>query len=418
MQKRPSLVEPAFSAIKTRKLLANKAAAERRRLKAEQERVAEAFKRLSLEKSASKFQNPNDISRSEHGRAIPEDSEPLGEGGRDEYGLDECISCTRLTDRKCSVCNRGFYCSESCEEKRTGRHLFNCTKRPLTSADYLCDSVVKDMLPEDEDVLADFSFNALSSYADCPNFWGSIGAVANIKKYFFKIPEKSRGGYSSWFLNHNHILDRAVTKEEAAKTTVSSFYDQARLYLDSEDQLKLPNELKPEAKESQKLLLGDKLFDDVHRSRWFAGFARPKTQTAIFTEFWQAYESGTLIRLMDSKSLKDERMRFPFLEGFLSVPPAGPHPSVWSLKQFLAVEDPAAYPPIPAIQVDYGFRNCRTFEETCILMEVYKRLLLEADPLELHEACLDGQLFEFAQEFHTMDERYGELMRNIYPLGE
>ena len=90
--------------------------------------------------------------------------------------------------------------------------------------------------------------------------------------------------------------------------------------------------------------------------------------------------------------------------------------SVWSLKKFLAIEQLAKYPPIPAVSFDHGLMSCETFEETCILMEIYKRLLTKADPLELHATCLKGKLFEFAQGFHKMDKAYQRLMRNVYPL--
>jgi hypothetical protein len=49
-------------------------------------------------------------------------------------------------------------------------------------------------------------------------------------------------------------------------------------------------------------------------------------------------------------------------------------------------------------------------------MEIYKRLLLKATPLDLHEAYLEGKLFEFAQRFHNMDEEHRRLMKNFYPL--
>jgi len=58
----------------------------------------------------------------------------------------------------------------------------------------------------------------------------------------------------------------------------------------------------------------------------------------------------------------------------------------------------------------------RLCEETCILMELYKRLLMKANPLELHKACLAGKLFEFAGKFDKMDEDHRRLMKNFYPL--
>ena len=76
------------------------------------------------------------------------------------------------------------------------------------------------------------------------------------------------------------------------------------------------------------------------------------------------------------------------------------------------------HPPIPAVSVDYGFINCRTFEETCTLMEIYGQVLKTADPLELHEACVAGDLFQFASGYVRMEKRWRSLMGNFYPLKE
>jgi hypothetical protein len=76
------------------------------------------------------------------------------------------------------------------------------------------------------------------------------------------------------------------------------------------------------------------------------------------------------------------------------------------------------HPPIPSVNVDYGFINCRTFEETCTLMEIYGKVLKTANPLELHQACVAGDLFQFASGYVRMEERWRSLMRNFYPLKE
>ncbi|OCK75458.1 hypothetical protein K432DRAFT_429412, partial [Lepidopterella palustris CBS 459.81] len=442
---------------------------ERRKLKAEQERVAEMFKRQSLKENRSAFQMAATTSSSKDDCAISQEPDELG----------ECYNCPKMTSRQCSICNRDLYCSEYCQDKRSGLHLFTCSKRPLTSADYLFRYIGQDVLPEDKDVLEDFGFNQLTSFADqCKllglykglylsdriteedlHKWQVEGTlVANIKEFYYQIPETHRGGYFPWFLKHTHILERRVSSKEATENMIATFYDQARSYLDSESQHKKPQELKPEAKAHcyrmlagalhmahphpieynwytfgfctcreeqeerrlgglyQELLIGDKLFENARTNPQYLTLRNRKFQTATFTEFWHSYQSGTLIHLMDSKGLKEFRTDFPFLEEFLSVPPSGPHPSVWDLKQFIAINDPVEYPPIPALLVDYGFMNCQTFEETCILMEIYKRILQKADPLELHKACLAGKLFVFAQMFHAMDEGHKRLMKNVYPL--
>jgi hypothetical protein len=164
-----------------------------------------------------------------------------------------------------------------------------------------------------------------------------------------------------------------------------------------------------------KLLLGKRLYADM--GKYARSFLEThKIESVSFTEFWRTHETGSLIQLMDSKGYKEERLKFPFLEEFLSVPSHGPQRSVWFLKQFIAINNPVENPPIPAVYVDYEFMTCGTLEETCILMEIYKRLLLKAIPQDLHEACLKGKLFEFAQRFHNMDEEHRRLMKNPYPL--
>ena len=332
-------------------------------------------------------------------------------------------------------------------------------------------------MPQDEDVLEDFGFNNVLPGKDRTYLLGlyqglylsgkfsaedihewRVGGILvdKIKEFNYSIAENSRGQYFPWFLNNLHVLEGRMTKDEAEQRLIAIFYDKARPYLDIEDRDKTARDLKPEAKgASYNLLAGTLLrftpnpiesnwlsfafvtchgqreenellslyqlllaeddgsyFYDFHNSR------RGVIQPATFTQFWKAYEAGTLIQLMDSKGLKDLRSQLPFLEGFLSVPPAGPRPSVWYLKQFLEINNPMDHPPIPSVNVDYGFMNCRTFEETCTLMEIYREVLKTASPLALHEACIVGGLFQFASVFVPMEEQWRSLMRNFYPLDD
>ncbi len=74
--------------------------------------------------------------------------------------------------------------------------------------------------------------------------------------------------------------------------------------------------------------------------------------------------------------------------------------------------------PLPSVNVDYGFINCHTFEETCILMKIYEKVLETAYPLEIHQACVADDLFHFASGYVRMEEQRRSLMRNLYPLKE
>ena len=335
-------------------------------------------------------------------------------------------------------------------------------------------------MPQDEDVLEDFGFNnvlfggnrtyLLGLYqglylsgkfsAEDIHEWRVGGILVDkIKEFYNSIAENYRGQYFPWFLKNLHVLEGpTMTKDEAQQRSIATFYDKARPYLDIEDRNKTARDLKPEAKGASYNLLAAILLqaspNPTDRNWYSFGFVtcheqreesmlvdlyqllltesdgsffyefhnsrRGVFQPATFTQFWKAYEAGTLIQLMDSKGLKKLRSRLPFLEGFLSVPPAGPRPSVWDLKQFLEIDEPTDHPPIPSVNADYGFMNCRTFEDTCILMEIYRKVLKAANPLELHRACVAGDLFQFASAYPylPMEERWRSLMMNLYPLEE
>lgn len=129
---------------------------------------------------------------------------------------DLCDICMKMTTRRCTICKKGFFCSDPCQEKRSGHHLLKCSKRPLTSADYLWKSCEEDLLPKEEDVLADFGFNNIlvghnqtylfGTYqglfrtgkvsAEDMHEWRTGGVmVGKIKEFYLAIPESARGGY-------------------------------------------------------------------------------------------------------------------------------------------------------------------------------------------------------------------------------
>jgi hypothetical protein len=330
-------------------------------------------------------------------------------------------------------------------------------------------------MPPDEDVLEDFGFNNVPFGIERNYLLGVYGGlygkvssedihkwrvtgilVDKIKEFYFEIPETHRGGYFPWFLKNLHILEKPVTKEEAQQKLIATFYDQAKLYLDINDRNKTARDLQPPAKgHSYNLLAGmlRQFSPNPMEENWYSfGFVtcrgrseesvllnlyqllltksdgsmfyeinnrrRGAIPPAMFTQFWKAHESRTLIELMDSKKLTDFRFRLPFLEAFLATPPAMPRPSVWDLKQFLEIRDPVGFPPMPSVSVDYGFANCQTFEETCTMMEIYDKVLESANPLGLHEACVAGALCQFASRYVQIEERWGLLMRNPYSLEE
>ncbi|KAK2753359.1 hypothetical protein FQN55_003488 [Onygenales sp. PD_40] len=288
--------------------------------------------------------------------------------------------------------------------------------------------------------------------------------VANIKKAFMKFPEENRGDYYPWFLKCTHILDNPLTAGEARELLERGIVDKALEYLDqNERSVPSPADLKPQAKADcfffllvvyvvvpspnlplwydfgfctcltasqetalleiyNKLLLRDIHFEGISTLRGQPGSSnktkqqrkrkqqkRRKRRTRAFAEFWQAYESRNLIALMDSKGLKTERSKLPYLERFLCDQG---RPSVWHLRQYLEVDNPKALPTL-AVQCDYGFMNCRNDEETRTLMGIYKQLLGKITPLELHEACVTKKVLGCARKFGLVNEGHRRLMTGI-----
>lgn len=90
--------------------------------------------------------------------------------------------------------------------------------------------------------------------------------------------------------------------------------------------------------------------------------------------------------------MKKLRFELPFLESFLN----GIRPSIWDLKWFLEINDPIDYALTPPSSVDYGFINCSNFEDTCILLEIYGKILKNTNPVALQLACETGKLYEYA----------------------
>jgi hypothetical protein len=324
-------------------------------------------------------------------------------------------------------------------------------------------------MPDDPDVLEIFGFQNLLSYKDRTkllglyqglvkylevtaeelNLWQQEKSlITNIIRVYSEPSSFGGGAYFPWFLQNTHILEDQRDPNDVK--AYMHFIEQAQTFLEPDDQKKPWRELEPTAKQYSFEILLMALMgarpnpvqetwlkfgfcacrNEVEENKLSAiytslltdqqkGCLVPqhlRSKPCTFTEFWQAYESGGLVKLMKDRI----RNRFaeigelPFVREYLSHPPSNINFSVWDLKQFLEINDYTKYPPIEPVRVDYGFLNCQGFEEICTLAEIYKRLLRAANPLELHEACKENRLFELAQKYHSMDGNHRRLMNNSY----
>jgi hypothetical protein len=256
------------------------------------------------------------------------------------------------------------------------------------------------------------------------------------------------GAYFPWFLKNKHLLE--IQRDPGDFSAAMTFIEEAQKALDSDDQRRYWRELQPDAKkysfeilwmalmgarppptqdtwlkfgfcacrnEAEENVLGaiySSLLTDQREGSLVPEHLRSRPCT--FKEFWKAYESGRLVKLMKDKIRNGfaDIDALPIVREYLSRQPSNINPSVWDLKQFLEINNYTTYPPVDPVRFDYGFLNCQEFEETCTLAEIYKRLLRVVHPLELHKACIEHRLFELAQKYHSMDKNHRRLMNNLY----
>jgi hypothetical protein len=341
--------------------------------------------------------------------------------------------------------------------------------RTITPADYLYQDCLDDRMPDDPDVLENFGFQNLVSYNDRTNLLGLyIGLlkyleitadelnlwqkekslVTNIIRVYSEATTFTGGAYFPWFLKNTHILEDQTDTNNV--TAPMRYIEEVRTFLENHDQKKDWWELQPIAKQYSFEILWLALMGarpNPLQETWVKfGFCacenedeedklgaiytslltdqQPgclvpqhlRSKPCTFTEFWQAYESGGLVQLMEDKI----RNRYadigglPLVRAYLSCSPSSVGLSVWDLKQFLVINDYTKHPPINPVRFDYGFLNCRDFDEICVLGEIYKRLLRLVNPIELHDACIENRLFELASKHHRMNEHHRRLMNNSY----
>ncbi|KAK0735080.1 hypothetical protein B0T26DRAFT_690770 [Lasiosphaeria miniovina] len=184
----------------------------------------------------------------------------------------ECEICETETTRRCSFCNRGWFCTANCQEKMSTYHLAKCSARSLTTADILCRDAIADEMPSDPQTRDDFGFSrcrtwheeshllgmyrgmvALSDdvHAHEVHEWRVQGVLADkIDEFYLKIPERRRGSYYPWFARNKHLLDPSVPPVDTAgkDNPLLRAIELAKPYLDPADREKDFRDLEPPAK--------------------------------------------------------------------------------------------------------------------------------------------------------------------------
>ncbi|OSC97932.1 hypothetical protein PYCCODRAFT_1047383 [Trametes coccinea BRFM310] len=371
-------------------------------------------------------------------------------------------------------CRKAWYCSQRCQKEDWIMHIFDCKLgQPISTVYHLARACRRDLIPVDWHTRKDYGFDragqafggageskllgvyiGLFNYLNVPpkdvRTWRDEGRlVEGIKEAFDKIPAQSRGAYYPWLMQNRFILDDSLTLD----TTQALAEEQESLnngilvawaLIGGHPKGATPDQILHQTKQwpAKKLACWQLYAMLAGRSRpgpdlaaWRSfGFVvagptgeelemarqyRALIHKCTFDEFHAAYASSSIPDLFRRYGLQDLANNSRFCD-LMSDPSPGMK-SVWGLKQYLDIlisSDPSSRPkPSLPVSVDYGYANCKNLDEHKLLDEAYKRLFMEtsADPLELHQACIKGDLFRFVGKFVKFApwaKKYKRLLRN------
>ncbi|KAJ8092497.1 hypothetical protein PM082_023750 [Marasmius tenuissimus] len=385
--------------------------------------------------------------------------------------------CEKEGTKQCSGCHSVYYCSKACQTSHWETHIWNC-KVPIHTGHFLLRACFRDLLPSDPQTCEDYGFERAGEHvgmlfglyqqfryawsqssgrrltAKELNKWRKEGTlIEKIKEAFEAIPEISRGMCYPWFCQNQWILDGSPIPEEyQPQAQAKRMEKRAWERMGKDHSAEFPSwpETKrmnfwhyamilssthPSPREAMWIRAGYCVVrDDYHEMR-VAAIYTVLFIDCTFEEYNDACDSSKVFDLITkydvlSRSgptggpfvnpcLYDTSEEIAIVEG-LRVVLSMPHPySVWSLK-CCVLDD--GIKPIPAVIVDYGFMNCKTPSEREALANKYRAVFKAKDfnEIKLHEACIQGKIFEYAKDRVSMTKEekkvMKKLMRNPYPL--
>ncbi|KAJ3551422.1 hypothetical protein NP233_g13084 [Leucocoprinus birnbaumii] len=282
--------------------------------------------------------------------------------------------------------------------------------------------------------------------------------VENIKREYERLPGGNHGGYYHWFLQNQHVLseqrseDRDKRNREQLDASVlrtwtfigkpsSASIEEVRQWVRV-----LPHHHRQCFSLYHFLLSGhipvpqDDLWVNFgfcacplfHAEAELGRAYSQLIQSCNFDDFCTAYTSSSLFSLFQAHQIEMSPLSVatagyddPSIIDVLSGSPYR-NKSVWNLKQYIAGKaihgpDDMSVRPIPQVRTDYGFDKCSTEEEHKLLFDLYTKYFKQTrhTPLELHNACIQGRLFEFfvGMGFTLKPKKMAKrLLRNPYPL--
>jgi hypothetical protein len=255
------------------------------------------------------------------------------------------------------------------------------------------------------------------------------------------VPQNPSGPFQPWTTVPSKRINNFKAAVKPVEDPTSDMFLQAREYLSLADRNLGLLQLQPEAKQQTFLLSSALIRRQNPYPNWpgyfefgyvvcsndkqmqmlgglyYAILTDPAcgTRTEIFEELWQALQTNSLVRLIESCGYLDSlRSTLPKLEKFLNTP-KDEQPSVWRLVQYVRDKDNTD-DPIPELCKDYGFAHCNHNRDNIrILKNVYSMILERTDPINLHVACYRGELVASAERLGVQIEpQHRRLMQNIH----
>ncbi|KAF8144349.1 hypothetical protein K438DRAFT_1874218 [Mycena galopus ATCC 62051] len=385
-----------------------------------------------------------------------------------------CASCGVSATVRCSGCKKVWYCRKKCQEDHWGSHLVDCNPgRPITSADHLRAAVHRRKLPEDLDILSDYGFTRVNEVGgkillnvyqiifedgvrsrDIHQWKTSGHLLQEVEKVLRRLENWKTYPVLPWFEEHRYAFDQ----DAAVDRPGTESDDQIGRIMEAQVELwNKVGDFPSQNWEEIRSTINNEWSDD--RATFFLfrsmlgiyhpgpdlhfwvnfGFSACHDEAeesflaltyqilagrCSYNEFSTAYCNSTLIQLIDDKGLRGRRLTHPYLEDVLSGSPTV-FKSAWPLKQYVQLPGKVQSDITPSVQVDYGFMNCTSDSEYQDLKDLYKNIFERphANPLQLHEACISGSLYEYVlglfpemKKKKNRKKKFQRLLRNLYPL--
>ncbi|QRV98531.1 MYND Zn-finger protein [Ceratobasidium sp. AG-Ba] len=379
----------------------------------------------------------------------------------------QCQHCKRSpkTLKRCAACSGAWYCDASCQKADWLIHILDCNiGRPITSADRLGAAVRQGIPPVDAATRTDYGFlhtprpddiekrmkvyglliDGLGIRPKTIHQWSQAGALSRMMKATFdsNLSETQRQGVDyQWFSENQSTFggpppqDVATNmwlleahqkaRERISRTTKNSEFDALRSIDGFEDYFLFYTLMLQGARPAP--CDGTGLWEsfgfcacfDQNEEGYLGSRYLSLFRTATFQEFIHACDNSTLLELF---SAYGQNIQSPHIRDVIRS--IRSRKSVWTLKDFVCADDELRRDSKPALPIcaDYGFFNCRNQDEESCLRGIYKNILdrPDSDPLALHQACLQGRIFEYCSELVTLSPpaKFRRLMKNPYPLAE